>query len=102
MTQYGKRSSKGEYLTGKPCRFLDLETRACSAYSDRFRAQPDCVSIMEGVPAMVFPADCPYTKGIPGYEPPIEEWDDPEVDETIRNLLGEDALPVRHKASWIV
>jgi len=77
------------YITKKMCRFHDPKTRLCTVYPDRFRAEPDCLSTMEGLPVMVFPADCPYTKGIEGYVPPKEEWDDPAVDEAILELLGD-------------
>ncbi len=80
------------YITKKMCRFLDTDTRRCTMYPDRFRAEPDCMSAMEGLPTMVFPADCPYTKGIANYQPPIEQWDDAEVDEAIREILGEGAV----------
>ena len=59
-------------LTTRPCRFLDGATRTCSVYGDRFRAEPGCVSSVEGLARGVFPADCPYTFGIPGYRPPLE------------------------------
>ena len=80
------------YLTKKMCRFLDAQSRQCTVYPERFRAEPDCLSTFEGLPMMAFPEDCPYTKSIEGYEPPQETWDDPLVDEVIKELLGEDAL----------
>jgi uncharacterized cysteine cluster protein YcgN (CxxCxxCC family) len=85
------------YITRKMCRFLNTESRQCTVYKDRFRAEPDCLSTLEGLPMMVFPADCPYTKTIENYIPPLEDWDDPAVDAAIRELLGEDALPEGHK-----
>ena len=60
------------HMTAVPCRFLDEETRRCGAYPDRYRAEPGCVSTMEGLPRMIYPADCPYTRGIPGYEAPLD------------------------------
>lgn len=83
------------YVTRKFCRFLDLKSRGCTVYPNRFRAEPECVSTFEGLKTLIFPADCPYTKGIPDYLPPIETWDDPEVDAAIREVLGEDAVPER-------
>ena len=58
-------------VTATPCRFLDPTTRLCAAYSDRYRAEPGCVSTLEGLPRMIFPDDCPYTRGIPGYSGPV-------------------------------
>ena len=83
------------YLTRKMCRFLDPSTRTCTVYPERFRAEPECVSTMEGLPVMLFPGDCPYTRGIEGYVAPIETWDDPAVDAVIAELLGPDAVPAR-------
>lgn len=83
------------YITRKMCRFLDTKTRRCQVYSDRFHAEPECASAYEGLPKRIFPADCPYTKGIEGYRAPVEEWDDPEVDDAVREVFGDDALPSR-------
>ena len=80
------------YVTRKMCRFLDPGSRSCTVYPDRFRAEPECLSTVEGLPSMVFPRDCPYTLGIEGYVPPVEEWDDPRIDEAIREVLGDDAV----------
>lgn len=83
------------YITRKMCRFLDPEARTCTVYPERFRAEPDCVSAFEGLAEMVFPADCPYTKLVEGYMPPVETWDDERVDRTIVEILGEEALAPR-------
>jgi hypothetical protein len=80
------------YITKKMCRFLDKTTRRCTVYVDRYRAEPECLSTLEGLPMLVFPPDCPYTKTIEGYEPPVEHWDDPAVDAAIREILGDDAV----------
>lgn len=78
------------YLTRHMCRFLDLKTRRCSVYPERFRAEPDCRSTFEGLPRMIFPADCPYVAGRKDYRAPIEKWDDPEIDQLIDEALGRD------------
>lgn len=80
------------YITKKPCRFLDRERKTCTAYPDRYRVEPDCASSLEGIPRMIFPADCPYTKGIPDYVAPRESWNDEDIDDAIREVLGEDAV----------
>jgi uncharacterized protein len=77
------------YLTKKPCRFLDSATARCTAYPDRFRVEPDCVSVVEGLPILAFPADCPYVALREGYEAPIDSWDDPAIDAAIADVLGE-------------
>lgn len=80
------------YVTKKFCRFLDRGTKTCTVYPQRFRAEPDCASTAQGLPMMIFPADCPYTKGIEGYIAPRETWDDPAVDDFIREVLGEESV----------
>jgi uncharacterized protein len=77
------------YLTKKACRFLDPASRRCTAYADRFRVEPDCVSVVEGLPIYAFPADCPYVQGVPGYRAPVEVWTDPAIDRAIEELFGE-------------
>ena len=58
-------------LTKTPCRFLDATTRTCVAYPDRFRAEPGCTSVPEGLFTMIFPEDCPYIRGEKTYTPPV-------------------------------
>ncbi len=83
------------YITRRMCRFLDGATRRCTVYPERYRAEPECLSTMEGLPRLVFPADCPYTKGIADYVAPLESWDDVDVDRAIEELLGKEAVPER-------
>ncbi|MHC5057383.1 MAG: CxxCxxCC domain-containing protein [Planctomycetota bacterium] len=61
--------------TDTPCAHLDLETRLCRVYGRRHEANPDCLSVDEGVRRGVFPADCPYVAGTPGYRAPVEDTD---------------------------
>ncbi len=55
-----------------PCQHLDPETRLCTVYERRSEVNPDCICVEDGVRRGVFPADCPYVAGIPGYRPPQE------------------------------
>ncbi|MCB9833442.1 MAG: hypothetical protein H6807_13310 [Planctomycetes bacterium] len=80
------------YITKKYCRFLDPETKLCRVYENRFEAEPGCVDVPAGIKMGVFPADCPYVADIRKYQAAIEVWDDPAIDEAIRELIGEDAL----------
>ena len=80
------------YISKKYCRFLDLETKRCGVYEKRFQAEPGCMDVPKGIAAGIFPADCPYIEKIEGYQAAIEEWDDPEVTEAMRELLGDDAV----------
>jgi len=54
------------------CRFLDPGTRLCTVYDRRFEENPRCLTVEEGVELGVFPADCPYVRGLRGYRPPRE------------------------------
>ena len=59
------------------CEFLDPVTRLCTVYARRFEANPNCLTLDEGIAMGVFPADCPYVRDLPGYRPP-REWCTPE------------------------
>ena len=61
-----------------PCRYLDEETHLCTVYDHRWEANPDCLTLDEGIRLGVFPADCPYVKDIPGYVPPRMEMTEDE------------------------
>ncbi|MCA9323010.1 MAG: hypothetical protein KDB53_19875 [Planctomycetes bacterium] len=80
------------YLSKKYCRFLDLKTKQCTVYEDRFVAEPDCSGVEAGIKVGIFPSDCPYVKDIEGYVAPVETWDDQSITDTIRELLGDDAV----------
>ena len=54
------------------CEFLDQRTHLCTIYAERFERNPHCLTLEEGIELGVFPADCPYVRGIPGYPPPEE------------------------------
>lgn len=56
-----------------PCAHLDLETRLCRVYGRRHEVNPGCLTVEEGTRRGVFPADCPYVAGLPGYRAPIED-----------------------------
>jgi uncharacterized cysteine cluster protein YcgN (CxxCxxCC family) len=70
---YEKYEYKNKILyTKTPCRFLDIESKTCTIYSERSVRHPECVSLTpEIVRAGILPADCPYVRDLEGYEPPI-------------------------------
>ncbi len=54
---------KGRILTTSiPCRFLDIHTRRCRVYPDRFAHEEDCIKLTpENVPDFDWlPEDCAY------------------------------------------
>lgn len=53
--------------TDIPCRFLDVETRLCTVYERRHEANPNCLTVEEGIKVSAFPADCPYVRDVAGY-----------------------------------
>ena len=59
-------------VTKIPCKHLDLDTKLCKHYENRFEANPDCHEASELAEQHMLPADCPYVEGIEGYKPPIE------------------------------
>lgn len=58
------------------CPHLDRNTRLCTIYERRSELNPFCVSAADGVEVGVFPADCPYVSGVPGYQAPRDATPD--------------------------
>ena len=53
----------GQVITTQiPCRFLDVHTRMCRIYPDRFKYEEDCLKLtQENVPGFDWlPEDCAY------------------------------------------
>ena len=67
------------WYTDIPCPHLDLKTRLCRVYEQRFEVDPDCLSVEEGIRLGVFPADCPYVAGLKGYHAPHTDCDTTEM-----------------------
>ncbi len=56
-------NSRGKILTTAiPCRFLDIHTRRCRIYPDRFKHEEDCIKLTpENVGELDWlPEDCAY------------------------------------------
>jgi uncharacterized cysteine cluster protein YcgN (CxxCxxCC family) len=70
---YEKVDFEGQvYYTQMPCEFLDIATRQCKVYSERFRRRHGCVPLSpENLKAGVLPADCPYVQEIEDYKAPL-------------------------------
>jgi hypothetical protein len=77
------------YYTPFFCKFLDLRTRLCTVYAERFAANPHCLGVERGIARGVFPGDCPYVAGRPGYRPPVEGLDFFGLGELAREIAGE-------------
>lgn len=68
---YAKLILDGEVVyTPFPCSHLDEETRLCTIYERRHELNPQCLAVEVGIRLGVFPADCPYVRGLPDYVPP--------------------------------
>jgi len=88
------------YYTPFDCRFLGDPTetdgrteRLCTVYAARFRRNPRCRTAADGVEMGLFPADCPYARGIPGYVPPVADWlRHPEILAAARGALSAEEL----------
>ena len=74
------------FYTPYYCPHLDPETKLCTVYERRRELNPHCLTVEEGIELGVFPADCPYVAGIPGYRPPVEEWDEQALDKTLQRV----------------
>ncbi|NQT52306.1 hypothetical protein HQ576_09665 [bacterium] len=68
---YAKIILDGEVVyTPFPCPHLDEDTRLCTIYDRRDELNPQCLTIDMGIRMGLFPADCPYVRGLPDYVPP--------------------------------
>jgi len=61
------------FYTMKACRYLDVDTRQCRIYHNRFTINPECVKLTaELVPTLRWlPRDCGYVKPPPADCPPM-------------------------------
>jgi uncharacterized cysteine cluster protein YcgN (CxxCxxCC family) len=89
---YAKLIIDGEVVyTPFPCPHLDAATRLCAVYERRREANPDCISLEEGIRLGVFPGDCPYVRDLPDYVPPRLELTPEEIAE-----FADDVAEVEH------
>jgi len=61
------------FYTLKACRYLDMDTRQCRIYDNRFTINPDCVKLTaELVPTLRWlPRECGYVMPPPQNVPPM-------------------------------
>jgi uncharacterized cysteine cluster protein YcgN (CxxCxxCC family) len=61
------------FYTQTPCRYLDVVTRQCRIYDNRFVINPECVKLtVELVPTLRWlPRDCGYVRPAPVNVPPM-------------------------------
>jgi len=60
-----KLDNKGTVLTTRvPCRFLDIHSRACRVYPQRFQVEEDCIKLTpDNLPELDWlPTSCAYRK----------------------------------------
>jgi uncharacterized cysteine cluster protein YcgN (CxxCxxCC family) len=62
---------KQAFFSKNHCPFLDLNTKLCTVYKDRFKKNPECLSIKDAIRIKALPNDCPYVEGLEGYQGPI-------------------------------
>lgn len=58
----------------KPCRYLDVKTNLCTVYDRRFKLNPRCLTVPEGITLGIFPAGCPYVQDLDDYVPAEAGW----------------------------
>ncbi len=70
---YEKYDYRGKiYYTPKPCPHLDVNNNLCKNYADRSRMHPDCAQLTPDIiEAGILPSNCPYVKGLEGYNAPV-------------------------------
>jgi hypothetical protein len=81
---YEKFIVDGRVFTSRtPCPHLDVQTRLCAVYERRFQVNPCCLDVEQGIELGVFPASCPYVRGLRDYRPSEEGWLE---DEAVRQI----------------
>jgi uncharacterized cysteine cluster protein YcgN (CxxCxxCC family) len=73
------------FTTRRPCPHLDARTRLCTIYGKRFELNPRCLDVKGGIELGVFPAYCPYVRGLRDYRPSEEGWLDERIVRQIEN-----------------
>lgn len=64
---HGPRGRANIAVRELPCRYL-LPSGLCSVYPERHEIAPWCLPVKLGILASGYPADCPYVRGLPGYD----------------------------------
>jgi uncharacterized cysteine cluster protein YcgN (CxxCxxCC family) len=61
------------FYTMKACRYLDLETRQCRIYENRFTINPECIKLTADLVATLrwLPRECGYVAPSPEKLPPL-------------------------------
>jgi len=83
------------FTTRTPCPHLDVRTRLCTVYGTRFQVNPRCLDVEQGIEFGVFPANCPYVRGLRDYRPSEEGWLEAEIVRKIERgllLTAEDVI----------
>jgi len=77
------------YYTHTRCKFQDPATGLCTVYENRHDMHPDCLRLDEGIKLGVFPADCPYVRDLPDYNPPVTDLSK-EMLEAMMDVIEDD------------
>ena len=62
-------------LKSKPCQFLDLKTKKCLVYKNRYKVNPYCITIKEAIRQNALPVDCLYVKDNEEYKKNVPKID---------------------------
>lgn len=74
------------FYTDRVCKFWDARTKLCTVYERRKVACRDCGNLEAAIRGGELPGDCPFVRGVKGYVPPLESWEDPEVEAILASL----------------
>jgi uncharacterized cysteine cluster protein YcgN (CxxCxxCC family) len=83
------------FYTDRVCRFWDPITKLCRVFDRRGDVCHDCADLDSAIRHGILPGDCPYVRGNEDYVPPVEYWEDAEVEAILRSL-PRDPLTVHH------
>ena len=77
------------FYTDNVCRHWDEKTGLCTVYGERHKVCRECADLALAIEHGILPVDCPYVEDLEDYVPPVEYWEDPEVEKIIE-MLPED------------
>ncbi|MBN1420850.1 MAG: hypothetical protein JXP34_18915 [Planctomycetes bacterium] len=74
------------FYTKLVCDKWDPETGLCRIYERRREYRQDCADLRRAIEGRFLPAGCPYVRDLDGYDPPVVDWEDPEVQAILDRL----------------
>ena len=79
----------GRFFTPFHCQFLNLDTKQCGCYEDRYTAFKACSNVGPATRQGVLPTGCPYTVDEEGYAGPAQDYrNSPRVKKLVEKAIA--------------